>query len=144
MYSGLLTPVVSLSYFSISLLYFTNISLTHCILIINSFKFCYKEIKHLFLFEHSLPGKLQNIWQLPAQSLCKQEFTGCCAGTFGNLLSGYWDLFIFWWTSKLGGHGPCQVFRYQLQKAFLEKLWLALQHREWPMMHHIFLIYIMF
>lgn len=54
--------------------------------------------------------------QQPPWSLCKHEFTGCCAGTFGDLLSGYWDLFIFWWTGKLWGCGPCQVSRYQLKK----------------------------
>lgn len=108
-----------LASFPTSLFCFTNIILTHHIFIINSFNFCYREIKHLFLFEHSLPCKLRNTWLTATatpQSLCKHEFTGCCAGTFGDLLSGYWDLFIFWWTGKLWGHGPCQVFRYQLKK----------------------------
>ena len=132
--------------FLISLLYFTNIKPISYIFIINSFSFCYKEIKHLFLCEHLLPDKLRNSW-LTARAtpleLCKHEFMGCYAGAFGDLLSGYWNLFIFWWTDKLWGCGPCQVSRYQL-KMPCWKNWLALQHREWPMMHHIFLIDIMF
>lgn len=57
-YSAFVTHL--LSFFPISLLYFTNVILTHRIFIINSFNFCYREIKHLLLFEHLLPYKLRN------------------------------------------------------------------------------------
>lgn len=110
--------LLAFRFFFISHLYFTNISPTHCSFIINSFNFCYKEIKHLFLFEHLLPCKLRTSWLTAIAtpwSLCKLGFMGCYAGAFGDLLSRYWDLFIFWWTGKLWGRGPCQVSRYQLK-----------------------------
>lgn len=126
-----------------SLTHCTVISHTYCILIINSSSFCYKGIKQIFLLNSHFPTRLEITDSRPPPSLCKHKRMCCCAGTSCHLLSGCWDLFIFWWTGILRTCGPCQVFRYQLKKPRWKEC-LALQHRECPTMHHIFLIDICF